>query len=142
MGAPEGNQFWKLRAKSGASRKYENAEDLWADCEKYFEERSQAKWNDQPLPFLLSGLCNYLGITTQTWSDWRKNREDLSGVITRVDQICYDQKLAGAMVGAYQHNIVARELGLADKRDVSLAIPHEERLDALKNKLSKSQKRE
>lgn len=118
MSAPEGNQYWRLRAKSGAPRKYEDAESLWKDCDEYFEARSAIHMNRQPLPFTLASLCLFLDITLETWHEWRRSRDDLSDVITRVDSIIRDQKLTGAMVGAYNHNIVARDLGLADKSEV------------------------
>ena len=116
MAAPLGNEYYKLRATDGAPRKYEDPEELWADCFAYFEQRGQIFWNEQPVPFTQGSLCIYLGITQSTWVEWRKSREDLSEVITRVDEIIRDQKLSGAVVGAYNANIVARDLGLADKQ--------------------------
>ena len=116
MAAPLGNQYYKLRATDGAPRKYDNAEALWADCLAYFEVRSDLFWNEQPVPFTIGSLCIYLGITQVTWNEWRKSRDDLTKVITRVDEIVRDQKLSGAIVGAYNANIVARDLGLADKQ--------------------------
>lgn len=128
MGAPVGNQFWKLRASSGAPRKYEDSEALWADCMEYFETRiGLDDWNGQPWPFTLASLCIFLDITQETWRTWCKERKDLSAVLTRVDEIIRDQKLSGAMVGAYNHNIVARDLGLADKKELGIDITKIER---------------
>lgn len=119
MAAPEGNQFWKLRASHGPPRLYNSADELWADCLEYFEQRSAVEWNKTPIPFTQASLCLFLGIPQTTWIDWRKNREDLSDVITRVDDIIRDHKMTGAIVGAYNHQIVARDLGLVDKQDVN-----------------------
>ena len=116
MAAPLGNEYWKLRARSGPPFKYEDPKDLWADCLKYFEVRGDLTWNETSLPFTLASLCIFLDITQKTWCEWRSERDDLREVITRVDEIIRDQKLTGAMVGAYNHNIVARDLGLADKQ--------------------------
>lgn len=117
MAAPEGNQFWRLRASSGPKLKYETDEQLLADCEDYFEQRSSLVVGGHTPPFTIGSLCIFLGISQDTWNTWRRERKDLSEVITRVDQIIYEQKFAGAAVGQYNHNIIARDLGLADKKD-------------------------
>lgn len=128
MAAPIGNQYWKLRATSGAPRKYTDPEALWSDCDEYFTQRAEMEWNRQPLPFTLASLCLYLDISQETWIQWR-TRDDLSEVVARVDEIIRDQKMTGAIVGAYNHNIVARDLGLADK--VENKVTHEGALDLL-----------
>lgn len=116
MAAPEGNQFWKLRASSGPKLKYESDEQLLLDCQEYFETRSQMTMNGQPLPYTIGSLCIFLDISHDTWITWRKERKDLSEVIKHVEMIIDDQKLTGAMVGSYNHNIVSRLLGLVDKK--------------------------
>lgn len=128
MAAPLGNQYWKLRATSGAPRKYTDPEKLWRDCEEYFTLRSAMQWNDQPFPFTLASLCLFLDVTQETWAQWR-TRNDLSEVVARVDEIIRDQKMTGAIVGAYNHNIIARDLGLADKTETK--VTHEGALDLL-----------
>ena len=127
MAAPEGNQFWRLRAKHGPNRKFENCEDLWQACCEYFE------WvEDNPLieekvfaskgeiltyncakmrAMTITGLCVFLGIDVSTWRDWR-SRDDLSPVVTRVEAIIWDQKFTGAAADLLNHNIIAREIGL------------------------------
>lgn len=119
MGAPLGNEYWKLRASSGPRLKYETPEQLWQDCQEYFEVRGKVMWNEVPVPYTLASLCIFLDIAQQTWSEWRRERKDLASVITRVDQLIADQKYAGAAVGAYNANIIARDLGLADKKEHS-----------------------
>ena len=37
MGAPAGNQFWKLRSKHGRNKIFETSEMLWATAVEYFE---------------------------------------------------------------------------------------------------------
>jgi hypothetical protein len=125
MAFAEGNQFWRMRASSGAPRKYETPEALAADCEEYFLKRDTMEMNKQPLPYTLASLCLFLDITQKTWFEWAKDRNDLSDVITRVDETIRDQKMVGAMVGSYNHNIVARDLGLADKIESKSTVKHE-----------------
>lgn len=135
MAAPKGNKFWEARSSHGASPRFEHASDLWDACLEYFE------WNESnPLheakvvtaggkpkvmalakmrAMTITGLCVFLDITFQTWSDWRANRDDLSEVITRVEQIIRTQKFEGAAADLLNPNIIARELGLADKTEMS-----------------------
>ena len=40
---------------------------------------------------------------------------EFSSVITRIRETIYQQKFEGAAVGAFNANIIARDLGLADK---------------------------
>lgn len=99
------------------------AEALWKDCQAYFETREAFRYlggnnNNIPLPFTIVGLCLYLGIDRTTWYDWKKSRPDLSHIITRAEAVIEDQQFSGAMVGAYNSNIVARKLGLTDKQEI------------------------
>ncbi|SMP36850.1 terminase small subunit, partial [Shimia sagamensis] len=53
-----------------------------------------------------------------TWREWRKSRKDLSSVMTRVEQIIRQQKFEGAAAELLNPNIIARDLGLADKKEI------------------------
>ena len=132
MAAPKGNEFWKARAKHGRDKILGDPEVLWEECQGYFE------WvRDNPLmearPFAyqgevtmanvprmramtLEGLCLYLGMGRQTWRD-RRNDKDLSEVVTRVEEIIRAQKFEGAAADLLNPNIIARDLGLADKQE-------------------------
>lgn len=44
---------------------------------------------------------------------------DYMDVVRAIHKIMYTQKFSGAAVGAYQHNIIARELGLVDKKETT-----------------------
>lgn len=79
-------------------------------------------------PYTLSGLCIYLGVNTKYFNDFKdgmKGKEeegrnkDFSEVISRIENIIYTQKFEGAAVGAFNANIIARDLGLTDKTDVT-----------------------
>ena len=137
MAAPEGNQFWRLRAKHGPNRKFENGEDLWQACCEYFEWVERNPLIEEKVfaskgeilthncakmrAMTITGLCVYLGIDVSTWYDWKK-RDDLSNVIARVEAIIWDQKFTGAAADLLNHNIIARELGLmaTPPRDVDV----------------------
>jgi hypothetical protein len=127
-----GNRFWEARSSHGAKPKFENPDDLWDACAQYFEfvedtplseQRGfafQGKVTKEDFPLMramtLGGMCIFLDISLTTWHDWRKNRPDLSEVITRVEQIIYTQKFEGAAAGLLNPNIIARDLGLAEKK--------------------------
>lgn len=130
MSAPVNNQFWKLRSKHGREKIFETPEMLWESCREYFEETDKRKWikvefNGKDAiechvptetPYTLTGLFVFLDIDRKTW-DLYRNREDFIPIVSRVEQIIYTQKIEGATVGAFNANIVARELGLVDKQD-------------------------
>lgn len=127
MAAPEGNQFWKLRSKHGRDKIFESAEILWEACTEYFEATDARKWvrkdwvgkgamevkRETDTPYTLKGLWVFLDIDRKTW-DLYRDREDFIPVITRTEQIIYTQKFEGAAVGAYNANLISRDLGLQD----------------------------
>jgi hypothetical protein len=132
MAAPKGNEFWLARSKSGPKGHYTDPAELWADCCEYFQwvednplwESRVASNKGEPVVLTLpkmramtiQGLCLFLEISHDSWADWRK-REDLSEIVARVDQIIYSQKFAGAAADLLNPNIIARDLGLADKSE-------------------------
>jgi len=69
-------------------------------------------------PYTKSGLYLFLDIDQKTWEDYR-DKEAFSLICSRVEQIIYTQKIEGASVGAFNHAIVARELGLVDKSEIT-----------------------
>lgn len=135
MAAPEGNEFWKLRSKHGRDLIFSNPEILWEAANEYFEVTTNRKWirtefNGKDAiecevptsaPFTMTGLYTFLEITAEGWREYRK-RKDFSEIVTRIEQIIYTQKFEGAAVGAYNSSIIARDLGLADKKEVEKTV--------------------
>lgn len=134
MGAPKGNQFWKLRTSHGREKIFSNPELLWQEACKYFEYTDERKWlkkdwvgkdaeevtRESETPYTKSGLCVFLDISEwRLLNDLKKSSEDFSQVVSRIEQIIYTQKIEGASVGAFNSSIVARELGLTDKQDIT-----------------------
>lgn len=144
MSAPVGNQFWKQRSSHGRELIFSSPTILWEACVEYFEATDQRKWIKQDwvgkdatevfrktdTPYTLSGLYVFLDIDPKTWALYRE-REDFIPVVTRVEQIMYTQKLEGAMVGAFSPNIVARDLQLADKKEIDHNVPGFMNIDPL-----------
>ena len=135
MAAPIGNEFWKLRSKHGRDKIFSSPEILWDACNEYFQVTSTRVWvkkdwvgkdalevnRETSVPFTQAGLYIFLNIVAQTWLEYKK-LQDFSDVIARAEQIIYNQKFEGAAVGAYNANIIARDLGLAEKKDVEKTI--------------------
>lgn len=135
MPAPVGNEFWKARSSHGRKPIFPDAETLWEACAEYFEwveanplyedsiQAYQGVVTHVPVakmrPMTLAGLCIFLDINRETWDEYRK-RDGFTEVTTRVDSIIRDQKFAGAAAGLLNANIIARDLGLSDKSEVSV----------------------
>lgn len=140
MAAPKGNQFWKLRSKHGRGRLFETPQLLWEAACEYFQ------WCDEnplieidfkgkdadrvELPkmraYTMHGLCLYLDCNTVYFNQFEMSirdktdelSKDFSKVITRIREVVYNQKFTGAAAGFLNPNIIARDLGLADKKEV------------------------
>jgi len=130
-----GNRFWEARSSHGARPKFARAEDLWSACCEYFEWCETNPLHEAKafayegaitmasLPKMramtIGGLCMFIDVSHDTWIEWRKTRSDLSEVITRSEAVIYRQKFEGASAGLLVPNIIARDLGLADKSDLN-----------------------
>ncbi|WP_448607583.1 terminase small subunit [Paenimyroides ceti] len=78
-----------------------------------------------PRPYTLTALCLYLGINTQYFKTFKAQLneddplyEDYNTVITRIEETIYTQKFEGSAIGLFNQNIIARDLGLSDKKEL------------------------
>jgi hypothetical protein len=129
MSAPKGNVYYLL-VRSYKPKSY-LPNELWTKATKYF------KWNDKhPLKeekvfrsgyktvvnkmrtMTISGLCNYACISRETFNAYEKEK-DYSDICRRIKEIIYQQKLEGAAADLLNPSNIAREIGLADKREVT-----------------------
>lgn len=69
-------------------------------------------------PYTQAGLCVYLGISEQTWRNYRDSNPNYFEVTKLITDAMYDQKFAGASAGIFNANIIARDLGLKDKSEI------------------------
>lgn len=134
MAAPAGNRFWEARSSHGRNPLFASADDLWAACAEYFDwVDANPLWEDKLVTFqgaathepcakmramTISGLCIFLDIGRRTWDGYRE-RDDFVPVVSRVEEIIRDQKFTGAAADLLNPNIIARDLGLADKSDIT-----------------------
>lgn len=76
--------------------------------------------------FTIAGLSVYLGVNSLYLSQFEKElsekndeiSKDFSFVCTRIREIIYTQKFTGAAAGFLNPQIIARDLGLADKSEL------------------------
>lgn len=132
MAAPTGNQFWKARTKHGRDKLFASPELLWEACCEYFQWVEDNPLHEAKLTsyqgvnkleevpkmraMTISGICLFLDISEETWYTWRKDK-DFSEIIAKAEKIIYNQKFSGAAADLLNGNIIARELGLADKQE-------------------------
>lgn len=130
-----GNRWWEARSSHGANPKFETAEALQDACLQYFEwNENNPLYKDQLVTFqgqathepvaqmramTIGALCMFIDIDQTTWREWPKSRADLSPIITWAESVIYRQKFEGASADLLNANIIARDLGLADKKDLS-----------------------
>jgi hypothetical protein len=130
-----GNQFWKARSSHGRKPIFYTAEMLWDACLQYFDWVAahplleaqafayQGEITENSLPKMramtIGGLCIFLDISQMTWGEYRKRAEDYSYVCSQAEQVIREQKFTGAAAGLLNHAIIARDLGLVDKKDLT-----------------------
>ena len=134
MAAPSGNKFWLQRSSHGRKPIFASPGDLWDAACEYFE------WvEDNPLmetklfsyegeivegeipkmrAMTIQALCFFIGLSRQGWSEY-KAKEDFSDIVEQIEAVIFSQKFEGASGGFLNASIISRELGLADKQDVT-----------------------
>jgi len=159
MPAPKGNRFWEVRSSHGRKPIFSSPDQLWDAATQYFQwVEDNPLWssktvNNQGVPLdlpeakmramTIQGLCLFLDISEVTWRDWR-TKEDFSFIVSQIERVIYQQKLTGAAADLLNSNIIARELGLSDKKETKATIALEDlpdvelesRIQALENLLN------
>lgn len=130
-----GNKFWLARSSHGRNPKFETADQLADACWQYLEwVHDNPLYEDKLVTFqgaathepvakmramTLGGLCLFIGVSFETWTEWRKSRPDFSEVMGAVELAIRQQKFEGAAADLLNANIIARDLGLADKAELT-----------------------
>jgi hypothetical protein len=66
----------------------------------------------------VESLCLFLGVNVDTWREYSK-REDFAAVCEWANSCIRQQKFGGAAADLLNPAIIARDLGLADKREIT-----------------------
>lgn len=143
MAAPKGNQFWKLASRHGCEKLFATPELLKEAAEEYFEWCEEHPLHQQDFigtkegvvevskermrPFTLEGLCIYLRVNTVFFHNFEqrlKERQlpgwqEFSKVCTYIRDTIRNQKFTGAASGFFNAQIIARDLGLANKQELT-----------------------
>jgi hypothetical protein len=130
MAAPKGNQYWKLAHDWKKPKRYK-PDDLLLKAKEY------AEWMEKhPLYELkvfgtgirikvpkmramtIQGFCLFCNMASSTWYEYEKDKA-YSQIITRVKDLFFAQKFEGAAAEFFNANIIARELGLKERTDLT-----------------------
>ena len=139
MGAPKGNQFWKMRSKHGREKIFSSPKILWEAAQEYFQWCDDNPWHRNEVakagdhfgeqvtveiqrPYTLKGLCIFLDVDENTFNNYGNKPEyqDFFSVVSKIRKIIYTQKFEGAVVGTFNSSIIARDLGLVDKSETDI----------------------
>lgn len=166
MAAPKNNEFWKLRSKHGRDKLFKSPTLMWeAACEyfqwcedhplieeKVFQYQGEIVRGDlsKMRAITMEGLCFYLHCNEAYFrvfkSQLPEGEQDFNTVITDIEKTIYRQKFEGASADLLNANIIARDLGLHDKKDIGLTTDlsnlSEEQLIFITNELIKNTKHE
>ena len=134
-----GQQLWqiveqRLKSNGGRPRTFETPEAMfeaalayfkWADANPLVEEKA-FQFQGSPVmadinkmrPYTLKAFMLHAGSSYQSWSDYRA-RAEFSEVVNMIDDTIRTQKFDGAVAGLMNPNIIARDLGLVDKQDLT-----------------------
>lgn len=129
MGAPKKNTYWTL-AKNFVKPKSYTPEELWLKAIDYFEWNEKNPLKEQKAfgsglkmtvnklrAMTLSGFANFANISRDTFNEYEHDKE-YSDICKRIREIIYQQKIEGAAADLLNPAIIAREMGLADKKEI------------------------
>ena len=141
MAAPKGNRFWEARAKHGRDKIFVTPSLMMEAAYEYFnwvEENPLGKpiiyqglASEAPEELMramtIKGLCIFWGVNSFYLNDFVSNLDltkgldkDFSQVVNTIKEIIATQKFEGASAGLLNPNIIARDLGLTDKKDIEI----------------------
>lgn len=134
MAAPKGNEFWRLRLQHGQLPKIQDPNWFTEKALEYFDNLEENHFTEVDfrgkdaievhLPKVripskqdFALFCGF--------SEWRSvseyaDRQEFAQIITRIEKTIETAQLQYASAGFAKENIVARVLGLADKKEIEL----------------------
>ena len=134
MAAKKGNSYWRQRLEHGRKHKIKTADQLLQGALDYLEYLDvNPLYDTQVIAYqgdgydhkvkkmrapTLQGLWVHIGITKSTWYSY-KERDGFLEVCEWVESAFFEKKFQGAAAGLLNHAIIARDLGLTDKSDIT-----------------------
>jgi hypothetical protein len=131
-------ELWEIAKGPGQPPCFSSPQEMWDRAVEYFkwcgehviledkifktksglDDKLEHEYIAHKRPMTLAGLHIFLNISEQTWYNYKKKDEYL-GITNSIDRTMYENKFSGASVGQFNANIIARDLGLADKTDLT-----------------------
>ncbi len=131
---PDVAHIWKLREFHGRARVFATPKDLAILAEDYFDwveknplwESKVAHYQGDPVDLdrtkmramSIRALCRFIGIPASTWYLYCK-REEFLNVTAAIQDVIHTQKFEGAAADLLNANIIARDLGLTERTDIT-----------------------
>lgn len=137
MAAPKGNNCWQLRLKHGLDGRFKTPEQIWENFMQYVEWAEEtplievdfrgkdAMKVEIPKKRVLTKDGFALACGFACWATlavYRSKSEDFAKVFTRIEQAIIAQKFEGATSGFFNHNIIARDLGLMNQEQMTVQM--------------------
>ncbi len=137
---PENNQFWKNVKNPGRPIEFKTPEILWKKACDYFQWCDENPLKEEKLfhyqgkisrdsvskmrAYTLVELCLFLGVNEAYFRQFdTENNKEFSTIITHIRNTIYTQKFTGAAADLLNPNIIARDLGLIDKKFIDVKTP-------------------
>ncbi len=131
--APRGNQYWKLAHDFRKPKRYQPGELLdkateyaaWCEKNPLYEQKVFGTGVRMKVPKMramtIQGFCLFANMAYSTWQEYEK-QDAYSVITTHIRGMFFSQKLEGAAADLLNPNIIARELGLAEKSDHTVKV--------------------
>ena len=116
----EDNPFYEVEQAKSISKPYKDKETGDVIFPEQFVKLPKMR------PYTMQGLCLYIDCSTSYFREFKSNLKntneldkDFLTVTTRIEETIYNQKFSGAASGFLNANIIARDLGLSDKQELT-----------------------
>ncbi len=114
----------------GRPTAFESEDHIWSTFQEYVKDRESKAWTEtvftkmgpeiieKSLPLTVQSFCIFAGISSPTFYNYLKKGHKFFNICTRIKEECEVNMFDGASIGAFNHAIIARKLGLADKQEI------------------------
>jgi hypothetical protein len=134
---PKEAEFWKARSSFGRRPIFKSPDDLFKACMEYIQWVHDNPYYEYKVvgthfgeaiiehipkkrPLTIGSLVLFLDISIVAWMQYAKERgDDFIYICKVVDEMIRQQKFGGAAAGFFNHAIIARDLGLVERQDVT-----------------------
>lgn len=134
---PDDKPFWDRPFNGKATKQSPTVDEVWAKAREYFQWMDTHPLQEEQLfhykgevtshaaskmrAYTWDGFAIFLGMTKQGVQTWKNGDagEDLKELMDYIGQIIYTQKFEGAAANLLNSGLITRDLGLAEKRELT-----------------------